>query len=973
MFCQKCGTQTPDAITACLCCRVLTAVHKPVAITADIKLKRLLSLFCLILALGGQTTNAQQPAPANHGVVKLSTEEFQTLDAWELDAVTMDLISPTGGSVVFSSTSDKLAYIKGNAPEIVILSLPELKQEKVFSLGGQNRLAWSPDNSRIISVDEAGKATILEIASGKQIQLPDVVFYQTEYAIYWLTDNKISTTQRTLDLNTLKFDYSIDNIYAALISSTHPKVYLGYGPDIRMTSELYIISRTRNYKTLVTKEAPFGLEFSWSHNSRYVAIQRHVSPNNGLFLCTIGKREHPGIDFTLGSFRGIDDPVTIFATALSKGKQITGAIFSPKVNPLNDQVVGAIGNCKAEGVISARGSQLIFSITTERAPVNKGDIVNNFKWSAPGMAGDFEQEKSGNSLGIWAVLGEQTDSPYKSAASSNTDWNSLSFDEVKRRAEANDTAAQIALGVRYANGLGTTKDDAEAVKWFRMVADQGDAVAQSNLGVMYAIGRGIPKDDAEAVKWYRKAAEQGNAIAQGNLGWMYANGCGIAKDCSEAVNWLTKSADQGDASGQNTLGSMYESGCGVAKDVSIAMIYYHKAAEQGLAQAKANLARLESADSAPVKNTEVTTPAKPTVNRNIDWNTLPVEEVRRRAEANDPAAQCQLGYLYDTGRGVPKDEVEAAKWYRKAAEQGYAVAQNNFGLACQNGRGVAKDDTEAVKWFRKAAEQGNARAQFALGWAYKNGRGVNKDDTEAVKWYRRAAEQGFASAQLNLGACYGTGQGVAKDEAEAVNWYRKAAEQGIAAAQSALGFRYKSGSGVPKDEVESANWFRKAAEGYRKAAEQGNAQAQVDLGSMYSSGRGVVKDKSEAEKWYRMAVNQGNTTAFYSLADLLTEQGNNLQEAQALAERAIQLQPTAYGQSTLAWVMYKQGKYSEALDHHLKAIELNITPSPLLQDRLGDIYKALGRIDEARTAWQKSLSLKASDDVQKKLSALDSH
>jgi TPR repeat protein len=30
---------------------------------------------------------------------------------------------------------------------------------------------------------------------------------------------------------------------------------------------------------------------------------------------------------------------------------------------------------------------------------------------------------------------------------------------------------------------------------------------------------------------------------------------------------------------------------------------------------------------------------------------------------------------------VPKDQAEAARWYRKAAEQGHAEAQNNLGWA----------------------------------------------------------------------------------------------------------------------------------------------------------------------------------------------------------------------------------------------------------------------------------------------------
>jgi TPR repeat protein len=33
-----------------------------------------------------------------------------------------------------------------------------------------------------------------------------------------------------------------------------------------------------------------------------------------------------------------------------------------------------------------------------------------------------------------------------------------------------------------------------------------------------------------------------------------------------------------------------------------------------------------------------------------------------------PVAQHNIGFLYETGFGVPKNETEAAKWFRMAAE-----------------------------------------------------------------------------------------------------------------------------------------------------------------------------------------------------------------------------------------------------------------------------------------------------------------
>ena len=38
---------------------------------------------------------------------------------------------------------------------------------------------------------------------------------------------------------------------------------------------------------------------------------------------------------------------------------------------------------------------------------------------------------------------------------------------------------------------------------------------------MYANGMGVPQDYEEAVRLYRLAADQGDAEAQSNLGWMY--------------------------------------------------------------------------------------------------------------------------------------------------------------------------------------------------------------------------------------------------------------------------------------------------------------------------------------------------------------------------------------------------------------------------------------------------------------------
>jgi TPR repeat protein len=73
---------------------------------------------------------------------------------------------------------------------------------------------------------------------------------------------------------------------------------------------------------------------------------------------------------------------------------------------------------------------------------------------------------------------------------------------------------QFKLGHMYDNGNGVEKNYKEAVKWYRLAAEQGNSNAQTNLGVMYEFGNGVEKNYKEAVKWYRLAAEQENSKAR---------------------------------------------------------------------------------------------------------------------------------------------------------------------------------------------------------------------------------------------------------------------------------------------------------------------------------------------------------------------------------------------------------------------------------------------------------------------------
>lgn len=74
--------------------------------------------------------------------------------------------------------------------------------------------------------------------------------------------------------------------------------------------------------------------------------------------------------------------------------------------------------------------------------------------------------------------------------------------------------------------------------------------------------------------------------------------------------------------------------------------------------------------------------------------------------------QFSLGDMFEEGRGVKKDFIEAAKWFRSAADQGHAEAQCRLGFMHHNGQGVKQNDKEAAKWFQLAADQGHAEALY---------------------------------------------------------------------------------------------------------------------------------------------------------------------------------------------------------------------------------------------------------------------
>lgn len=155
-------------------------------------------------------------------------------------------------------------------------------------------------------------------------------------------------------------------------------------------------------------------------------------------------------------------------------------------------------------------------------------------------------------------------------------------------------------------------------------------------------------------------------------------------------------------------------------------------------------------------------------------------QTRKSAEKGDPSAQNNLGVMYERGEGVPKNNLEAVKWYQLSAEQGNRYAQCNLAMMHQFGRGIPKNEYKAVQWFQKSAQQGYSEAQLMLALMHNQQQGgLRSNPILEFNLYLSAAKQGHHQAEYIVGLYYEEGYGVPKNLKEAKKWLGLAAQGGI--------------------------------------------------------------------------------------------------------------------------------------------------------------------------------------------------
>ncbi|MDT8376609.1 MAG: tetratricopeptide repeat protein [Mariprofundaceae bacterium] len=247
----------------------------------------------------------------------------------------------------------------------------------------------------------------------------------------------------------------------------------------------------------------------------------------------------------------------------------------------------------------------------DTVPDSHPDITGFIKLTGSGIEHDGLIAHSNAIIRNWPGSGPATESASKSAKKGVKK-------SVKKTPQERGKDQQYMVGLMRQ----TYGDMENAIRFFKLSADQGYDMAQYSLGDIYFRGsKGVPQDYPEALKWYLLAAKQGNVPAQVAVGTMYARGNGTRQDHVVANRWFLRAANKGNAVAQFNLGMAYDNGLGVKKDHAQAFQWFLKAAENDLAQ-----------------------------------------------------AQLAVGAMYAEGRGTRQDSTKAYYWTNRAAGQGYPPA-----------------------------------------------------------------------------------------------------------------------------------------------------------------------------------------------------------------------------------------------------------------------------------------------------------
>lgn len=217
-----------------------------------------------------------------------------------------------------------------------------------------------------------------------------------------------------------------------------------------------------------------------------------------------------------------------------------------------------------------------------------------------------------------------------------------------------------------------------------------------------------------------------------------------------------------------------------------------------------------------------------------------------------------VGYMYEKGFGVKKNDSEAFKWYMTGAKKGSAASFSYVGDCYYKGVGVKKDIKLAIEWFEKGDLKNDAYSSYRLGYIYEYD---YHNSSTAFTYYKKAADQDHRISLYKVGDAYLQ----QSDINNALIYLTKAAEKNYHLAYFGLAKIYYEGLGnTPKD-------IDKAVDYYKKSAELGFNYAYVSLANIYLN---KFEDLEKASYYANISKEKGEDYADSILKDIENKKKN---------------------------------------------------------------------------------------------------
>jgi TPR repeat protein len=140
--------------------------------------------------------------------------------------------------------------------------------------------------------------------------------------------------------------------------------------------------------------------------------------------------------------------------------------------------------------------------------------------------------------------------------------------------------------------------------------------------------------------------------------------------------------------------------------------------------------------------------------------------LQKACERGNSESCLDLGFLFDTGQGVAKDNARAFALYSKSCD-GDPTSCGNLGVMYHDGRGVEADDSRAITLFSKACDAGNALSCENLGVMYEYGHGIAANVELATQSLKKSCSLGDQNACARLHSPKGS-QGSPKTQSQII-------------------------------------------------------------------------------------------------------------------------------------------------------------------------------------------------------------